>query len=141
MLKSTLFVITLFTSVLLLSCKNGSGSKMKGDAGIAFADSSIEFGELEFNGDGDGEFVFTNTGNIPLLLTHVRSTCGCTIPEWSEEPVNPGDTSRIHVSYDTHRIGQFRKSIYVYSNAASGTQQLFISGEVLRPEQSEIQIR
>lgn len=138
MIKSLPSVMILFTSVIVLSCKNGSGSQMKGDAGIAFVDTIIEFGELEFSGEGEDVFVFANNGNAPLLITHVKSTCGCTIPEWSKEPVNPGDTGRIQVSYDTHRIGQFKKSIYVYSNAAGGARRLHISGEVLRPEESEI---
>jgi len=134
MLKSIPIMILLNTLILLLSCNGRSGSGMKGDAGIAFKDSIMEFGELEFSGNGDCKFVFTNTGTTPLLVTHVRSTCGCTIPEWSEEPVNSRDTGTIYVSYDTHRIGPFRKSIYVYSNAKNGTKQLYISGEVLRPE-------
>jgi hypothetical protein len=134
MLKSISIIFLLSTLILLLSCNGKPGSGMKGDAGIAFMDSIIEFGELEFSGNGDCEFVFTNTGSTPLLVTHVRTTCGCTIPEWSEEPVNSGETGTIRVSYDTHRIGPFRKSIYVYSNATNGTKRLFISGEVLRPE-------
>jgi hypothetical protein len=59
------------------------------------------------------------------------------VPEWSKEPVNPGDTGRILVIYDTHRIGRFRKSVYVYSNAIEGPRRLYISGEVLRAEKSE----
>ena len=123
--------------ILLLSCNNGSGSRIRGNADIAFSDSIIEFGVLEFGGNGECEFIFANTGSDPLLVTHVRSTCGCTIPEWSEEPVNPGDTGRIHVSYDTRRIGSFRKAVYVYSNAATGTRKLYISGEVSPPGNSE----
>ena len=107
---------------------------MSGDAGITFTDTLIEFGQMEFRGNGNREFIFTSTGKAPLLLTHVRTTCGCTVPEWSKEPVNPGDTGTIKVSYDTQRIGRFRKSVYVYSNAIEGPRRLFISGEVLRPE-------
>jgi len=138
MMKSLPFAIILFFAVILFSCKPGSGSSKKGDAGIAFVDTIIEFGQLAFSGEGEDEFVFTNTGNAPLLVSRVRSTCGCTIPGWSKEPVNPGDTGRIHVSYDTRRTGRFKKSIYVYSNAAGGTRRLYISGEVSEAEESEI---
>jgi hypothetical protein len=60
----------------------------------------------------------------------VKSTCGCTVPEWSQEPVNAGKQGRIRVSYDTHRVGAFSKTIFVYSNASNGVQQLTISGKV-----------
>lgn len=134
MKKTLLFAVLILFTFVLFSCKMGSGKNMSGNAGITFADTLIEFGQMEFDGQGDREFVFTSTGEAPLLLTHVRSTCGCTIPEWSKEPVNPGDTGRIKVSYDTRRTGRFKKSVYVYSNAIEGTRRLYISGEVLRPE-------
>ena len=134
MKKSLLFAFIFVSTLILFSCKTRSGKKIRGDAGITFTDTLINFGQMDFSSEGVKEFVFTNTGVAPLLLTHVRSTCGCTIPEWSKEPVNPGDTGRIQVRYDTHRIGRFRKSVYVYSNAIEGPQRLLISGEVLRPE-------
>ena len=133
MKNSLLFAFIFLSVIVLFSCKTGSGRKMSVDAGIEFMDTLIEFGQIKFGGDGDREFVFTNTGEAPLLLTHVRSTCGCTIPEWSKEPVNPGDTGRIKVIYDTHRVGRFRKSVYVYSNAKQGPRRLFIGGDVLEP--------
>ena len=83
-----------------------------------------------FKGDGDCEFVFQNTGKTPLVLTHVKSTCGCTIPKWPSEPIKAGEQGIIRVSYDTQRVGTFTKSVYVYSNASNGVQQLHISGRV-----------
>ena len=108
------------------------GETAHGEAGIEFDTTKHDFGEIAFDGDGEVEFIFTNTGTSPLLVTHVKSTCGCTIPEWSREPVNADRKGTIHVSYDTHRVGAFNKSIYVYSNAANGVQRLSISGKVSR---------
>ena len=139
MRKSLLFVFVLFPLILHFSCKNENRTAIKGDAGIAFLEKIIEYGKMEFNADGNREYVFINTGSAPLLLTHVKSTCGCTIPEWSKEPVNPGDTGRIQIVYDTHRIGIFNKAVYVYSNAIEGTQRLQLRGEVIRPEESDNQ--
>lgn len=110
---------------------------MKVDAGIEFRDTIIDFGMLEFEGDAHVEFHFTSAGEAPLLVTHVKSTCGCTVAEWSDEPVSPGETGRILVSYDTHRIGRFTKTIYVYSNAIEGVRKLQIRGEVSRPVASD----
>ena len=116
------------------ACNQGSGKGSSSDASIEFDTIGHNFGAVEFNGDAEVEFVFTNTGKAPLLVTHVKSTCGCTIPTWSKEPVNPGKKGNILVSYDTHRVGAFNKSIYVYSNATNGVQRLTITGKVNRLE-------
>lgn len=112
------------------SCNKVGGNADKSEAVIEFDTIKYDFGEIPFDGDGMMEFVFTNTGTVPLLVTHVKSTCGCTIPEWSREPVNAGKKGTIQVSYDTHRVGVFNKSIYVYSNANNGVQRLSISGKI-----------
>jgi hypothetical protein len=112
------------------SCIHGSGKSTKGDAAIAFDTISHDFGEIPFSDSAEFEFVFINTGNAPLIVSHVKSTCGCTVPEWSKEPVKSGSQGVIRVKYDTHRVGRFAKSIYVYSNAANGVQKLSITGVV-----------
>ena len=112
------------------SCQKGSGKNSGGDAGIAFDTINHNFGKIPFSGEAEFEFIFTNSGKAPLIVTHVKSTCGCTIPEWSREPVNAGKKGAIRVSYDTHRVGAFTKSIYVYSNAGNGAQRLTITGKV-----------
>ena len=139
MRKFLLFVFFLFPLLINFSCKNEKRTAIKGDAGITFMETRIEYGQMEFNADGNREYVFINTGTAPLFLTHVKSTCGCTIPEWSKEPVHPGDTGRIQIVYDTHRVGIFNKAVYVYSNAIEGTQRLYLRGEVIRGEESVIQ--
>ncbi|MCK5462329.1 MAG: DUF1573 domain-containing protein [Bacteroidales bacterium] len=92
---------------------------------------------MPFKGNGKCEFAFRNTGKTPLVLTHVKSTCGCTIPKWPSEPVKAGEQGIIKVSYDTKRVGTFYKSIYVYSNASNGVQRLYITGRV-NPYNEEI---
>jgi len=133
--KSLTIALLFLAPILFFSCKSGTGKSMHGQAGITFVDTLLEFGQMEFESNGQREFIFTNTGEAPLLLVRVKSTCGCTVPEWSKEPVNPGEEGRIQVIYDTRRIGRFRKSVYVYSNAAEGPRRLYLSGEVLRPSE------
>ena len=117
-------------AVCWTSCHKSSGKTSGGDAAIAFDTINHNFGEIPFNKEAEFEFIFTNYGTDPLLVTHVKSTCGCTIPEWSKEPVKAGMQGGIRVSYDTHRVGTFNKSIYVYSNASNGVQRLTITGTV-----------
>ncbi len=117
-----------------ISCSSGSGRSKGGDAVIAFDTLGHDFGEVHFGADAEFEFVFTNSGTAPLILTHVKSTCGCTVPEWSAEPVKARKQGSIRVVYDTHRMGTFTKSIFVYSNAANGAQYLSIKGKVIPPD-------
>ena len=128
-------VLLLFL-IVLASCKQGVKTTEIKEAYIEFDSTSYDFGEIPFEGNGVVEFEFTNTGSEPLILTHVKSTCGCTIPDWSREPVMAGDKGTIHVEYDTQRPGVFTKSIYVYSNASNGPQKLMITGTVMRSESS-----
>lgn len=97
---------------------------------IKFDDQVHDFGKIPYAGDGTHVFVFTNTGKSPLLLTNVRATCGCTIPEWNREPIAPGKSDKITVKYDTRRTGPFTKTVTVQSNASNSTLQLTIKGEV-----------
>jgi len=134
MRKSAFIPVLILIAMTWTACNQGSGKGSGGDASIEFDTISHNFGAVEFDGDAEVEFVFINTGKAPLLVSHVKSTCGCTVPTWSKEPVNPGKKGRIIVSFDTHRIGAFNKSIYVYSNASNGVQRLSISGKVNRRE-------
>ena len=120
----------LLLALTLVSCGQEEGKRAGGDAIITFADTIYEYGEIPFKGNGECEFVFRNTGKTPLVLTHVKSTCGCTIPEWPSEPIKAGEQGIIKVGYDTQRVGTFNKSIYVYSNASNGVQKLYIRGRV-----------
>ena len=134
MKKNNLIYLLLISVIAWSSCKQGAGYKSSRNAFIEFNSTEHDYGEIPFDGDGVIEFVFLNSGSEPLIVTHVKSTCGCTIPEWSKEPVLSGEKGKIHVEYDTRRVGNFTKSIYVYSNASNGPQKLMITGRILRAE-------
>lgn len=89
-----------------------------------------DFGGIEYDGNGTCEFVYKNTGKEPLILSNVQASCGCTIPEWSKEPLKKGGTAVIKVKYDTKRPGSFTKTITVTSNAKNNTEVLTIKGNV-----------
>ena len=59
------------------------------------------------------EFVFTNIGKEPLIISKAKGSCGCTVPEWPKEPIMSGETGVIKVNYDEKRIGSFNKSITI----------------------------
>ena len=105
-------------------------------AKINFKTETVDYGEVAKGSDGVRVFEFTNTGTLPLVITDVTSTCGCTIPEKPEDPILPGKTGEIKVKYDTNRVGPIRKTITVYSNADVPAKSIKIKGEVL-PEETK----
>ena len=75
-----------------------------------------DFGNIEKGSDGNCTFTVTNNGDQPLIISKCEKTCGCTIPTCDHKPILPAETSEIHVSYDTNRIGPFNKSVKIHSN-------------------------
>ncbi len=99
-------------------------------AKIQFKTETVDYGVIQKGSDGIRVFEFTNTGEAPLIISKVSSSCGCTIPKKPEEPIMPGKTGEIQVKYDTNRVGPIRKAITVISNADTPTKVLKIKGEV-----------
>lgn len=104
-------------------------------AKMEFKSEVIDYGEIEKGSDGTRVFEFTNTGNVPLVIGDVTSTCGCTVPKKPEEPIMPGEIGKIEVKYNTQIVGPIRKTISVYSNAEEPVKALKIKGTIL-PENS-----
>jgi len=93
-----------------------------------------DYGEIEKGGEPYCEFTITNDGNEPLIISNAKGSCGCTVPEWSKEPILPGESSVMKVKYDTKRVGPINKSVTVNTNAVnSPTKVLRIKGKVLGP--------
>jgi len=105
--------------LLAVLCVSFYGHSQKApQAIITFETETIDYGVIAQDSDGTRTFVFTNTGDSPLIIEDVRSSCGCTIPKKPESPIAPGERGEIQVKYDTHRVGVFRKTITVRSNAS-----------------------
>lgn len=107
-----------------------SGAKIEFKA----KDNTIDYGTTTKKKDnGIRSFEFTNTGDAPLIITNVLSTCGCTVPTKPEAPIMPGKTGKIDIKYNMSS-GPIRKTITVESNAVnyeSGRVALKIKGEVI----------
>ena len=115
----------------------------QGQAKIEFKDkdNTIDYGTVTKDGDsGLRSFEFKNTGNAPLIITNVISTCGCTVPSKPTEPIMPGKTGKIEVKYNMSP-GPIRKTITVESNASNyddGKISLKIKGTVVVPEEVNV---
>ena len=124
-------------AVLTISCSFSQSSNTSASVDIdaqgpiiTFDVTTHDYGTMTQNADGRFGFNFTNQGTEPLILSNVRSSCGCTVPQWPREPIAPGESSTIQVKYDTRRIGSFSKSITVYSNGSTQPVMLRIKGKV-----------
>jgi Protein of unknown function (DUF1573) len=97
-----------------------------------FEKLSHQFGEIkEENGPVEVTFTFKNTGSEAIHVTHVQASCGCTTPEWSKEPVAPGDKGFIKAVFDpTGRPGHFDKSVTVKTDGTPEVLALKFSGDV-----------
>ncbi len=105
---------------------------------ISFEKTVHDYGTLFVGGDGNCEFEFTNTGKEPLILSSVRSSCGCTVPSWPREPILPGKKEVIKVKYDTNRMGPINKTITVMANAKNSPVVLRIAGNIVKKTEESV---
>jgi len=105
---------------------------------IVFEDSEHDFGEIqEKGGKVSYKFSFKNVGDEPLLILSVKPSCGCTTPNWSKNPIKPGEEGFIIAQYNPRgRPGVFRKSLNVVTNQSikdkPNNTYIYIKGKVLR---------
>ncbi|AXO81365.1 DUF1573 domain-containing protein [Olleya aquimaris] len=119
----------------LVSLSMNAQEKM---AKIEFKETTIDYGTIEKGANGLRTFEFTNTGDAPLIVSKVSSSCGCTVPKKPKDPIMPGQTGEIEVKYDTNRVMPIRKTITVLSNAETPTVSLKIKGTVIDPSKTSV---
>lgn len=130
-MKKLILIATLLISVVVVMAQEEP--KKKNGPEITFKTTVHEYGDIHVGGDGTYNFKFTNTGNEPLILSKPRSSCGCTVPRWPKEPILPGETNEIKVTYNTNKAGSFNKSVTIYSNAKNKSAiVLRIKGKVIK---------
>ena len=118
-------------TILFIGLMSLSATAQDKVAKIEFKSDTIDYGTIEKGADGVRVFEFTNTGDAPLIISDAKSSCGCTIPTYTIEPVMPGKTGEIKVKYDTNRVNPIRKTITIMSNAETPTVALKIKGLVV----------
>ena len=110
-----------------------------GQGKLVFEKNTHDFGFInEVDGHAEYTFLFFNTGNKPVTISDVTTTCGCTTPHWTKEEILQGDSGRVTASFNPfNRPGPFSKSLKISSNASNGKMNLHIMGQVRsRPKQA-----
>ncbi len=127
-MKKALILLTAFIFIF-----SGLNTYAQSLADVAFEKMDYDFGKIkEEAGPANYSFKFTNTGKVPLVISAVNASCGCTTPEWSKEPVLPGKSGFVKVAYNPlNRPGSFSKTITVVANIPNGSKVLKISGDVI----------
>ena len=98
---------------------------------LDFETEVIDYGTIAQHSDGMRTFTFTNTGNAPLIISEVKTSCGCTVPAYSKEAILPGSEGQLEIVYDTKKLGNFSKTITVISNAKEVRKTLKIKGNIV----------
>jgi len=133
-----LCVVVLILHANVIFAQDASESDTLAFAQIYFDKMSFNFGDLTQGDKIEHIFEFKNVGKSPLILSNVLSTCGCTVPEWSKEPILYDSTGAIKVIFDSSlKIGRQNKVITVRSNSKQGDFHLKITGMVLPSAKSK----
>lgn len=100
-------------------------------AKMSFDSDTYNFGTVDEGDIVKHSYEFTNNGKVPLLISNARSSCGCTIPDWPREPIEPGDSRQISVKFDTKdKPRDQTKTITITANTYPSTTKLFLTGYV-----------
>lgn len=120
--------------VLVLSTGFVAAQKKQKGPNPVFVNNVHDFGKVEESaGTVSYVFTFKNEGTEPFIIQRIQTTCGCTTPDYSREPILPGKTGTIKVTYSTTgRPGSFNKVLPIFSNVPDSVYKITVKGEVLR---------
>lgn len=123
-MKKIIFILFLLTYSSQLWCQENKSV-------IVFDTLVYDFGQIVKGSNAECDFTFQNKGKLPLIITEVKASCGCTVPIWTKEPVKPGGSGSVKVKYNTNTVGVFSKTIVVNTNDNANRQvTLTLKGEV-----------
>ena len=100
-------------------------------AKIVLEETDVNFGEVTEGAVVKHTFKFKNTGNQPLLISDIRTTCGCTVPEWNHNPMPSGSMDKIDVKFNTEGKQDMQtKKITIIANTFPAETELILRGVV-----------
>ncbi len=112
-------------------CGMNAQKQLVSGPAIVVNEETHDYGNIEYDSPGTYEFIVTNTGTEPLIISNCSGSCGCTVPTCDNNPILPGEKSQIKVKYDTKRVGPFTKTVTVNSNATNEPSKILtIKGTV-----------
>lgn len=148
-MKKIILGLSVLSLIAFTSCKEDASKKIEEanvtaaavrDANasnfpvIEFNETEHDFGDIEKGKKVETTFTYKNTGNAPLVVTDIKSSCGCTVPQdWSRDPLAPGDSGKFTVTYNGAGPNKISKTITVTANTEKGMEVVKISAFVIDP--------
>jgi hypothetical protein len=147
-MKKAILGLSALCMVAFTSCKKDATSKITSEnvsqaterdeaqanidfPAMTFDKSEHDFGEIENGTPVETVFSYTNTGKSPLVITDIKSTCGCTVPQdWSKDPLGPGESAQFTVKFNGKGNGNTSKTVTVTANTEKGKEQVKIKAFV-----------
>jgi len=127
----TLFVLISTMATFAQVAQNSKTEKFVAKApAFRWDKMTFDFGKIKLNVPATHEFYFINTGEAPLIISSVQASCGCTVAEYSKEPITPGQRGYVKATYNAAKPGVFNKTVTVNANTDDMAVQLTINGEV-----------
>lgn len=120
-LRNIIFCSLLFVSSSLLAQPRLSSNSDR-----------IKMGRIEWKRPISVTYTITNTGDKPLVMSNVTTSCSCTIADWTKTPIVPGEKGFVKATFDSESLGRFDKEVCIYSNANPNLVYLSFEGEVVR---------
>jgi hypothetical protein len=145
-MKKVILGLSALCMVAFTSCKEDATTKIKSEnvaeaanrdatsidfPVLTFDKTEHDFGEIEDGTPVETVFSYTNTGKAPLVITDIKSTCGCTVPQdYSKEPLAPGASQQFTVKFNGKGNGNTSKTVTITSNTESGKETVKIKAFV-----------
>lgn len=96
-----------------------------------FAEMEYDFGTIREGEVVEHEFNFTNNGQAPLVISNITASCGCTSPNWTKTPVNPGEQGFVKVVFNsTAKSGSQAPTVTIQANTSPTVTRLRMKGNV-----------
>ncbi len=99
---------------------------------FSWTSTQHDFGKIKVGVPVTHEFTFTNTGDVPLIISTVQASCGCTVADYSKDPIAPKGKGFIKATFNAASVGVFSKTLTVNANTEEGVVYLTIKGEVVQ---------
>jgi len=144
-MKKSILIVAVLSVFAFSSCKDNAADKVNeenvtaaadrdADSGkfpkISFEETQFDFGTIDQGTHVEHVFKFKNTGDAPLMIVNAKSSCGCTVPEWTKDAIAPGQVGSLLVKFDGSGQNQVSKTITLTTNTEAGTEMLTIKAFV-----------
>lgn len=144
-MKKSFLIVAVLTVFAFSSCKDNAADKVSeenvataaerdAESGkfpvIAFDENQFDFGTIDQGTNVEHTFNFKNTGNAPLMIVDAKSSCGCTVPQYTKEAIAPGAEGHLLVKFNGSGQNQVSKTVTITTNTEKGTETLTIKAFV-----------